>query len=66
MDAGTPSNVVLKVDFARDDRAPLLFAAFGEDHAIPAKASRHNAEKPGWEEVADYALDWALQNARRS
>jgi pimeloyl-ACP methyl ester carboxylesterase len=75
-----------KVDFARSDRAPLLFAAFGEDHVIPAKASRHNAEKygkssavtefkefpgrphfpgaPGWEDVADYALDWALRTRR--
>jgi pimeloyl-ACP methyl ester carboxylesterase len=77
-----------KVDFGRSDRAPLLFAAFGDDHVVPAKASRHNAEKyrksqaitdfkefpgrphfpgaPGWEEVADYALDWAVRNARRS
>jgi pimeloyl-ACP methyl ester carboxylesterase len=76
-----------KVDFTRSDRAPLLFAAFGEDHVVPAKASRHNAEKyrksnavtefkefpgrphfpgaPGWEEVADYALDWATQKARQ-
>jgi len=23
---------------------PLLFVAFGEDHIVPAKASRHNAE----------------------
>jgi pimeloyl-ACP methyl ester carboxylesterase len=77
-----------KVDFGRDERAPLLFAAFGDDHVVPAKASRHNAEKyrksnavtefkefpgrphfpgaPGWEDVADYALDWSLRNARRS
>ena len=33
------------VDFAKPDRAPLLFAAFGEDHIVPPKASRHNAEK---------------------
>jgi len=74
-----------KVDFDRDDRAPLLFIAFGEDHIVPPKASRHNAEKyedskamtafqefpgrphfpgaPGWEEVADYALTWATENA---
>jgi pimeloyl-ACP methyl ester carboxylesterase len=77
-----------KVDFGRSDRAPLLFAAFGEDHVVPAKASRHNAEKyrkstavtefkefpgmphhpgaPGWEQVADYALNWAERNGRRS
>jgi pimeloyl-ACP methyl ester carboxylesterase len=76
----------LTVDFGRDDRAPLLFIGFGEDHVVPAKATRHIAVKyakskattdfkefpgrphfpsaPGWEEVADYALDWATKNAR--
>jgi len=74
-----------KVNFENDKRAPLLFIAFSEDHVVPAKASRHNAEKyeestaitefkefpgrphfpgaPGWEEVADYALTWAKENA---
>lgn len=74
-----------KVKFDNDERAPLLFIAFSEDHVVPAKASRHNAEKydeskaitefkefpgrphfpgaPGWEEVADYALAWAVENA---
>ena len=71
-----------EVDFDNDDRAPMLFIAFENDHIIPPKASRHNAEKykgskaitaftefpgrphfpgaPGWEEVADFALAWAL------
>ena len=77
----------VKVDFHRERRAPLLFIAFGEDHVVPPKATRHNAEKyttngsqaiaafkefpgrphfpgaPGWEEVADYALSWAVDNA---
>lgn len=74
-----------KVNFGNEDRAPMLFIAFGEDHIIPPKASRHNAEKyaspaltafhefpgrphfpaaPGWEEAADYALSWAVENAR--
>lgn len=74
-----------KVNFENDARAPLLFIAFGEDHVVPPKASRHNAEKyeesnaitefkeypgrphfpgaPGWEEVADYAISWATENA---
>jgi hypothetical protein len=26
----------------------------------------HFPGAPGWEEVADYALDWALRNRRRS
>jgi pimeloyl-ACP methyl ester carboxylesterase len=34
-----------RVDFGKADRAPLLFVAFAEDHVVPAKASRHNAEK---------------------
>jgi hypothetical protein len=76
------------VDFGKDLRAPLPFVGFGEDHVIPAKATRHNAEKyeksrattdhrefpgrphfpaaPGWEQVADYALSWAEENARTS
>ena len=33
------------VDFGRTDRAPLLFIGFSEDHTVPAKATRHNAEK---------------------
>jgi pimeloyl-ACP methyl ester carboxylesterase len=71
-----------EVDFGNEDRAPLLFIAFEDDHIIPPKATRHNAEKyekssaltayrafpgrphfpavPGWEEVADFALEWAL------
>ena len=70
-----------KVDFTRDDRAPMLSIAFEDDHIVPPKAARHNVEKyrnpkvitafkefpgrphfpgaPGWEEVADYAIDWA-------
>ena len=76
-----------KVDWAKDDRGPLLFIGGGEDHVIPAKVSRKIAAKygmsnavteykeypdrshftagePGWEEVADYALSWAADNAR--
>ena len=78
-------NSPVAVDFSRDDRAPMLFAAFEHDHIVPPKAARHNVEKyrnssavtefkefpnrphfpgaPGWEEVADYVLTWALENA---
>jgi pimeloyl-ACP methyl ester carboxylesterase len=74
-----------KVDFAREQRAPMLFIGFGEDHVMPPKVVGHNEEKyddsvsiteyrefpgrphfpgvPGWEEVADYALSWAVQHA---
>jgi pimeloyl-ACP methyl ester carboxylesterase len=73
------------VNFENDDRAPMLFIAFGEDHVVPPKVIRHNVDKygksaaiteyrefpgrphfpgaPGWEEVADVALSWALENA---
>jgi pimeloyl-ACP methyl ester carboxylesterase len=77
-------NAPTKVDFQKPDRAPYLAIGFEEDHVVPAKAIRHNAEKyksgtvvftsfpgrphfpgaPGWEEVADYALEWATQHAR--
>jgi pimeloyl-ACP methyl ester carboxylesterase len=72
------------VDFHKP-RPPMLLVAFGEDHIIPPKVVRHNAEKydaegtvievkefpgrphfpgaPGWEEVADYALEWATTHA---
>ncbi len=74
------------VDFRRNNRAPLLFIAFENDHIVPPNATRHNAEKydsskattefheflnrphfpgaSGWEEVSDYALDWATSHKR--
>jgi pimeloyl-ACP methyl ester carboxylesterase len=73
------------VDFRREGRAPMLFIGFGEDHVVPAKVTRRNAEKygksnaitefkefperphfqgvPGWQDVADYALRWAVEHA---
>jgi pimeloyl-ACP methyl ester carboxylesterase len=82
--ANLSRSTVTKVDFEKSDRAPMLFLGFGSDHVVPAKATRHNAEKykgpaivaykefpgrphfpgaPGWEAVADYAIEWA-QNPR--
>ncbi len=79
-------NPTAKVDFHKADRAPLLFLAFEEDHVVPAKATRHLAEKyddskgviglksfpgrphfpgaPGWEEVADYGLNWTEEQTK--
>ena len=80
-------NVYVMVDFANDDRAPLLFIAGSEDHIMPPSVNRSNAKhyakskartdfyefpgrdhftcgEPGWEEVADYALAWAMEHAR--
>jgi pimeloyl-ACP methyl ester carboxylesterase len=77
-------HAAMSVDFENAERAPMLFIAFENDHIIPPKVARHNAEKykavpvefkefagrphfpgaPGWEEVADYAFDWATANAR--
>jgi alpha-beta hydrolase superfamily lysophospholipase len=71
-----------KVDFHKDDRAPLLVIGNGADHTVPASVSKEAATRlgkseavvdykefeerphftcgaPGWEEVADYALEWA-------
>jgi pimeloyl-ACP methyl ester carboxylesterase len=76
----------LKVDYKRNDRAPLLFIAGGEDHVIPLPVNKHNAEKyskstaiteykeypgrahftmkqDGWEELADHALNWAVEQS---
>ena len=81
----SPSSA-FRVDYGKDDRAPLLFIAGGDDHIVPAAANRSNLKKygkskavvdykefpgrshytlgqDGWEEVADYALDWATKNA---
>lgn len=33
------------MDFAREQRAPLLFIGFGEDHVMPPKVVGHNEEK---------------------
>lgn len=75
----------LRVDFAKSDRAPLLFIAGGADHIVPASVNRSNVRKyakssavtelkeypgrahftmieDGWQDVADYALDWALRH----
>jgi pimeloyl-ACP methyl ester carboxylesterase len=78
-------NSPASVNFQNDERAPMLFIAFGEDHVVPPKVIRHNVRKydqsqavteyrdfpgrphfpgaPGWEEVADVALSWAVENA---
>lgn len=74
------------VNFANDDRAPLLLIAGGKDHTVPASVTHANYElfrksqaitaykeyperthwtigQEGWEEVADFALEWALRHA---
>ena len=78
-------NAPTKVDFHKDDRAPLLVIGNGADHTVPASVSREAAKRlgkskaivdykefpgrphftagaPGWEEVADYALEWATRH----
>jgi alpha-beta hydrolase superfamily lysophospholipase len=75
-----------KVDFHKDDRAPLLVIGNDEDHTVPASVSKEAAHRlakstavvdykeyhgrphftagaPGWEAVADYALEWAERHA---
>ena len=38
-------NTQVRVDFRNELRAPLLLIAFSEDHVVPPKPVRHNAEK---------------------
>ncbi|MEV0429897.1 alpha/beta fold hydrolase [Micromonospora sp. NPDC050495] len=75
-----------KVDTKREDRAPLLLTAGGEDHVVPPSVVSSNANlyrgsnaitsyreypgrshfvggEPGWEEEADFALEWAVEAA---
>jgi pimeloyl-ACP methyl ester carboxylesterase len=81
-------NASSKVNYANNDRAPLLFIAGGNDHLVPPAINKANLRKyvknstavtdyrefpnrthhtvgqKGWEEVADFALQWAKENAR--
>src|SRR5918992_2695845 len=41
--ANVHSRTVLRVDFSRADRAPLLFIAGGSDHVVPAWINKSNA-----------------------
>ena len=75
------------VNYANDNRAPLLFIAGGSDHIMPPSVNRSNAKhydkskalteyvefegrshwtcaEPGWEQIADKALEWAVTHAR--
>ena len=75
-----------RVDYRKEDRAPLLFIAGGADHVIPSSVNEASFERyeksraitayehfpgrshytlgqDGWEEVADYALEWATKHA---
>jgi pimeloyl-ACP methyl ester carboxylesterase len=76
----------LRVDFGKDDRAPLLVVGGAKDNLVPASLTRAAAKRyrkskaiteykeypgrshytlgqDGWEEVADYALEWAMEQA---
>jgi alpha-beta hydrolase superfamily lysophospholipase len=75
-----------KVNFQKNDRAPLLVMGNDRDNTVPASVSKEAAKRlgksgalvdykefagrphftagaPGWEEVADYALDWATRHS---
>ncbi len=80
-------NASSKVNYANNNRAPLLFIAGGNDHLVPPAINKANMRKyvknssavtdyrefpnrthhtvgqKGWEEVADFALEWANANA---
>jgi hypothetical protein len=80
---------VKKVNFHKDDRAPLLITGNDQDHTIPASVSKEaamrlgkskalvdyvefagrphfTASAPGWERIADFALDWAIRHVDQS
>jgi len=82
----TPGHQGSWVDYANDDRAPLLFISGSQDHLMPPSVQRSNAKhyrsntvtevkefegphllpaREGWEEIADYALEWAERHAAR-
>jgi pimeloyl-ACP methyl ester carboxylesterase len=74
-----------KVEFRKQNRAPLLVVGNDQDHTVPASVSKEAATRlgkgratvdykefsgrphfttgaPGWEAVADYALEWATSH----
>ena len=57
----------LRINLRNDRRAPLLFIAGEADHVIPAseypRRSRFTMIQDGWEDLADYALSWSVENA---
>jgi pimeloyl-ACP methyl ester carboxylesterase len=79
-------NPPTRVNFHKDNRAPLLVMGNDQDHTVPASVSKEAATRlgkskaivdyrefagrphftagaPGWEDVADQALDWATRHA---
>ena len=68
------------VDYGNDERAPLLFISGSSDHLMPPSIYKSDTVSaveefegpqllpawPGWEQVADYALDWAPRHRRQS
>ena len=73
------------VNYANDDRAPLLFISGTDDHLMPPSVQQSNLRhyksdtiteiveydgphlmpsSPGWQEIADHALAWALEKAQ--
>ncbi len=81
-------NASSKVNYGKNDRAPLLFIAGGNDHLVPPAVNKANVRKyiknssavtdyrefpnrthntvgkKGWEEVADFAVQWANEHVR--
>jgi pimeloyl-ACP methyl ester carboxylesterase len=81
-------NASSKVNYANNNRAPLLFIAGSNDHLVPPSINKANVRKyiknssavtdyrefpnrthhtvgqKGWEEVADFAIQWATEHAR--
>jgi pimeloyl-ACP methyl ester carboxylesterase len=81
-------NAPSKVNYANNNRAPLLFIAGSKDHLVPPAINKANVRKyvknstaltdyrefpnrthhtvgqAGWEEVADFAVQWATEHAR--
>jgi pimeloyl-ACP methyl ester carboxylesterase len=80
-----PGKDATYVDYRNDDRVPLLFMSGGEDHLMPPKVQKSNADhyksntvtevklyegrshlmpaEEGWEQIADDALSWAVEQA---
>jgi pimeloyl-ACP methyl ester carboxylesterase len=66
MDAEAATSIVLIHGLWMTPRSWELWAARYEErgHRVTGPGRPHFPGAPGWEEVADYALDWALRTRR--